>query len=143
MIIFDGHIITDPVKYDCAKPKPEESNPDYSYCFFKVLSGRIRRHGERKRDVFSVKAYNTARSYQGDICMKHCFKGQPVVVIGELQPEQIERPEGNVDMVIGVRASHVRFLAREKDIVGRVMAAVTDEQEYYPDIEDDIIDWGD
>ena len=37
--------------------------------------------------------------------------------------------------------SWVGFLARSKDIVGRVMAYVEDDQELYPDIEGDIVDW--
>ena len=142
-IEFDGIIITDPVTYDCPKGDQRDDNPDYSYCYFKVLNGRIKRHGVRKKDVYAVRCYTTRRTRNGEICQKYCFKGQPVFVMGELQPEMIERPEGTVDMVLGVRASYVRFLAREKDIIGRVMVVVEDEQEVYPDIEQDMVDWDD
>ena len=140
-IEFNGIIISDPVSYDCLKSDQRDENPDYSYCYFKVLCGRIKRHGTRKKDVFAVRCYNTKRTRNGEICQKYCFKGQPVFILGELQPEMVERPEGNMDMVLGVRASYVGFLARSKDIVGRVMAYVEDDQELYPDIEGDIVDW--
>ena len=140
-IVFDGIIISDPVSYDCPKPDQRDDDPDYSYCFFKVLCGRIKRHGVRKKDVYAVRCYNTKRTRNGEICQKYCFNGQPVMIKGELEPEMIERPEGNVDMVLWVRASYVKFLARKKDIVGRVMAFVEDEQELYPDIDEEMVDW--
>lgn len=140
-IEFNGIIISDPVTYDCPKSSQRDDDQEYSYCYFKVLCGRIKRHGVRKKDVFAVRCYNTRTKRTGEICQKYCFNGQPVFVLGELQSEMIERPEGNVDMVLGVRASYVGFLARSKDIIGRVLAFVEDEQELYPDIEEDTVDW--
>jgi single-stranded DNA-binding protein len=61
-----------------------------------------------------------------------------VIVVGELQPEQVETPDGALVMSLGVHGSAVEFGDKKKD----VMQFVPDLIETFTDIpREDLIDW--
>lgn len=127
-INLTGICISDPVTY--CPPDGE------SYSQFYVVASRIRRHGERKNDYFSVKAYGK----RGEFVQKFIKKKMKVYVKGELQAEKIERPTGRIDLVLGVRASSIEFLGR-RDEIDEAILCISDDQDEYIDIAEDLVGW--
>lgn len=139
-IRFTGICVSDPKTYQVPESQQgggKDDVPDITYCQFYMVVGRLRRHGERKFDYFSIKAYNK----RGDFVQKYLHKSMKVYVQGELQPEQIERPSGKIDMVLGVRASSVEFLGKRSEINETILCIADEGQEEYLDIAGDLVEW--
>ena len=135
-IQFTGICIQEPKTYDVPLSQQGEGDDiDKTYCQFYVVASRLKRHGTRKYDYFSVKAYNK----RGEFVQKFFHKGMKMYVQGELQPELIERPSGKIDMVLAVRASSVEFLGKRSEINESILAI--DGQDEYLDIAEDLVGW--
>jgi single-stranded DNA-binding protein len=139
-ILFSGILTSEPKTYTVPESQQglgHEDPPDLTYSQFYVVCGRLKRHGERKFDYYSVKAYNK----RGDFVQRYLHKGMKVYVKGELQPEMVERPSGKIDMVLGVRASSVEFLGKRSEINETILCIADEGQEEYLDIAEDLVGW--
>ena len=137
-IQFTGIITSEPKTYDVPESqRGDDESPDLTFCQFYVICGRLKRHGERKFDYYSVKAYNK----RGDFVQRYGHKGMKAYIQGELQPEMIERPTGKIDMILGVRASSVEFLGKRSEINETVLMIGDMGQEDYLDIAEDLVGW--
>ena len=134
-ILFTGIITKEPKTYQTQLDENGGKDNGVTFCQFYVAVGRLRQNGKRKTDYFSVKAFNRC----GDFVQKYGRKGMKVYVQGELQPELIERPTGQIDMLLVVRASSVEFLGRREDINEAILAMGQEGQEEYIDIAEDLI----
>lgn len=136
-IMFTGIITSAPTTYKVPIDQQGEWAPDLTFCQFYVAAGRLKRRGKRKTDYFSVKAYNK----RGEFVQTYGHKGMKVYVQGELQAEQIERPNGSLDILLAVRASSVEFLGMRSDINETILSVSDEGQEDYIDIADDLVGW--
>ena len=136
-IELSGILNTEPKTYDVPRDQQGKDSPDLTFSQFYMVCGRIKRHGERKFDIFSIKAYNK----RGEFAQKYLHKGMKVFVKGELQPELIARPSGKIDMLLVVRASHLEFLGKRSEINETVLMIGEEGQEEYLDIAEDLVGW--
>ena len=138
-VFFTGLVASEPESFDLFPPEDAKDGTDTSYCLFDVAVRRLPRRGEQKVDYFKVRAYNKKNtSKNGEVCQKYLRKGMKVIVVGELQPEQVETPDGELVMSLGVQGSAVEFGDKKKD----VMQFVPDLIETFTDIpREDLIDW--
>lgn len=134
-ILFTGIITKEPKTYELPSSESVGEDTDKSFCQFYVAAGRLRRNGGRKVDYFSVKAFNK----RGEFVQKFGHKGMKVYVQGELQPEIIERPTGQIDMLLAVRASSIELLGMREDINETILSMGQEGQEEYIDIAEDIV----